>query len=121
MVTASPSGRIEVVGIVSWGDQCGKKDSPGSYANVAMFTKFIAATIASGQCGSGLKSRAESDGTTVASVTTGGTAGNTTKQATNTGVSVKPGDTTTASATASTAGGTTANQLPTLGLSLIHI
>ncbi|KAH8334044.1 hypothetical protein KR059_006053, partial [Drosophila kikkawai] len=35
------SDRYEQVGIVNWGIECGKKDVPATYTNVAMFTDWI--------------------------------------------------------------------------------
>lgn len=36
------NGTHYVVGVVSWGDGCGKKYKPGVYANVGTFVDWIA-------------------------------------------------------------------------------
>ncbi|KAH8334432.1 hypothetical protein KR059_010136, partial [Drosophila kikkawai] len=40
------SDRYEQVGIVNWGIQCGKKDVPATYTNVAMFKEWIDSKVA---------------------------------------------------------------------------
>lgn len=39
------SGAHYVVGVVSWGDGCGKKYKPGVYANVSKFVDWITSLV----------------------------------------------------------------------------
>lgn len=39
------NGTHYVVGVVSWGDGCGKKYKPGVYANVGKFVDWIASRL----------------------------------------------------------------------------
>lgn len=39
------NGTHYVVGVVSWGDGCGKKYKPGVYANVGRFVDWIASRL----------------------------------------------------------------------------
>uniref|UniRef100_A0A8C6SIB9 trypsin n=1 Tax=Neogobius melanostomus TaxID=47308 RepID=A0A8C6SIB9_9GOBI len=40
-LVCEPNGTHYVLGVVSWGDSCGKKYKPGVYANLAKFTSWI--------------------------------------------------------------------------------
>lgn len=39
------NGRMTLMGLISWGDGCGKKDTPGVYTRVTNYTNWISSKM----------------------------------------------------------------------------